>query len=147
MQKERGDITMTQNTALTVYYDGACPLCAAEIRAYRRCRGADTLAFVDVSGDDAPLVLGHDLTRDAARARFHVRDEEGRLTSGARGFIRLWRQLPAWRWLASLASLPGMPILAEAAYRRFLPLRPHLARLLTRFSGPPCDTACHPPKT
>ncbi|WP_019904108.1 DUF393 domain-containing protein [Methylobacterium sp. 77] len=140
---------MTQPGVLTVYYDGACPLCAAEIRTYRRSRGSERLRFVDVSGDDAPDILGPDLTRAAARARFHVRDEHGRLASGAKGFIRLWRHLPGWRWLAIFASLPGMPILAEAAYRRFLPLRPSLARLFTRFrgrKGAPCDTACGSPK-
>ncbi|MHC2001958.1 thiol-disulfide oxidoreductase DCC family protein [Methylobacterium sp. CM6241] len=137
---------MTPPAALTVYYDGACPLCSAEIRTYRRSRGAERLTFVDVSGDDAPATLGPDLSREAAQARFHVRDDQGRLASGASGFIRLWRELPGWGWLAAFASLPGMPILAEAAYRGFLPLRPHLAKLFSRFSGTSCDTACRPPK-
>ena len=108
--------------------------------------GPNRLAFVDVSGDDAPATLGPDLSREAAQARFHVRDDQGRLASGASGFIRLWRELPGWGWLAAFASLPGMPILAEAAYRGFLPLRPRLAKLFSRFSGTSCDTACRPPK-
>ncbi|GJE18685.1 thiol-disulfide oxidoreductase DCC family protein [Methylobacterium marchantiae] len=138
---------MTPPAALTVYYDGACPLCSAEIRTYQRSRGSERIHFVDVSGDGAPDTLGPDLEREAARARFHVRDEEGRLASGAMGFIWLWRQLPGWKWLATLGSLPGMPILAEAAYRRFLTVRPHLAKLFTRFLGAPCEAACRSPKT
>ena len=84
---------------LTVYYDGACPLCRAEIGHYRRCRGAERIAFVDVAPDGAPL--GPDLDRAAARARFHVRDADGRLRSGAAGFARLWSALPGWRWLGA----------------------------------------------
>ena len=119
---------------LTVYYDGACPLCRAEIGHYRRCRGAEGIAFVDVAPEGAPLGpdLGADLDLAAARARFHVRDADGRLRSGAAGFARLWSALPGWRWLARIARLPLVLPLAEIAYRAFLPLRPRIARLLVR---------------
>ncbi|WP_029031915.1 thiol-disulfide oxidoreductase DCC family protein [Salinarimonas rosea] len=117
---------------LTVYYDGACPLCRAEIGHYSRCRGAERVAFVDVS--DTAADPGPDLPRDAALARFHVRDAQGRLVSGAAGFARLWGVLPAWRPAAALARLPGVRTLVELAYRGFLPLRPYLARMLGRRS-------------
>ncbi len=121
---------------LTVYYDGGCPLCRAEIDHYRGCQGADRLDFVDV-GRDAGSALGEGLDRQAALARFHVRDAHGRLVSGAAAFARLWRVLPNWRWLARIVDIrilgfqPILPV-AEAAYRLFLPLRPWLARLLVR---------------
>ncbi|MCJ2121673.1 thiol-disulfide oxidoreductase DCC family protein [Methylobacterium sp. J-077] len=124
---------------LTVYYDGGCPLCRAEIGHYQRCDGAEQIAFVDV-GRDAPAVgLGPDLDRDAALRRFHVRGADGRLVSGAAAFVRLWHILPNWRWLGRLVELrifgmqPVLP-LAEAAYCLFLPLRPRLARLIARAS-------------
>ncbi|WP_348642037.1 DUF393 domain-containing protein [Methylobacterium sp. WL69] len=130
----------TTPAPLTVYYDGACPLCAAEIRTYRRSRGADALAWVDVSRD-GPADLGG-LDRDAARARFHVRDGDGRLTSGAAGFFTLWSHLPGWHRLAWVRHVPGAPWLAEGAYRLFLPLRPWIAR---RLGGrTPCDGSCGP---
>lgn len=113
--------------ALTVYFDGACPLCAREIALYRGCRGAETVAFVDVGGSEP---LGTGLDRATALARFHVRDADGRLVSGAAAFARLWAQLPAWRPLAFILRLPGALWLAERAYRAFLPLRPSIARVL-----------------
>lgn len=122
---------------LRIYYDGGCPLCRAEIDHYRRCQGADRLDFVDV-GHGAPAPdLGAGLDRGTALARFHVRDADGQLVSGAAAFARLWRALPGWRWLGRLVDLrifgvrPILPI-AEAAYRLSLPLRPRLARLLSR---------------
>ena len=123
---------MSARPELTVYYDGACPLCRAEIDHYRRCRGAEAVAFVDFSARGAPTALGPDLTCEAALARFHVREVNGRLLSGAEAFARLWRALPGWRWLGRLVATPVVLSLAEAAYRAFLPLRPRLARLVAR---------------
>jgi len=113
---------------LTVYYDGACPLCRREIALYRNCRGAESVAFVDVSQPD--VVPGPDLDRNAALARFHVRDGEGRLRSGAAGFAALWERLPAWRPLAVLAHIPLVLPLMEGAYRLFLRVRPFVAARL-----------------
>jgi predicted DCC family thiol-disulfide oxidoreductase YuxK len=113
--------------SLTVYYDGACPLCRAEIAHYRGQRGAAALHFVDVAAGGA---CGADLTPAQALARFHVRDANGRLASGAAGFVAIWQRLPGWRWAARLAALPGVTPLLEAGYRAFLPLRPALSRRL-----------------
>lgn len=110
---------------LTVYYDGSCPLCRREIALYRRQRGAERLAWHDLS---AGAPTGPDLSCAAALRRFHVRDAQGRLHSGAAGFARLWRSLPGWRALGWLAAVPPISWLLELAYRGFLPLRPRLQR-------------------
>ena len=65
------------------YYDGACPLCAREIAFYRRQAGASRIHWIDVSrlgGNE----VAPDLSNSAALARFHVRDIDGSLVSGAR---------------------------------------------------------------
>ncbi len=122
---------MTQQKELTIYYDGACPLCSMEIAHYKRQEGAEKLNFVDAA---QTADLGDDLSRDAALRRFHVRDQGGQLVSGAAGFTRIWAILPRWRWAARLARLPGVTPLLELGYRAFLPLRPTLARLAARRS-------------
>ena len=114
---------------LTVYFDGSCPLCRREIALYRRQRGAERLAWVDVS---APAALGEGLSCEAAMRRFHVREAQGRLLSGGAAFARLWRALPAWRVLGWVFAVPPLSWALEAAYRVFLPLRPRLQRWLRR---------------
>jgi predicted DCC family thiol-disulfide oxidoreductase YuxK len=114
--------TSAPPVAATVYYDGACPVCTAEIAQYRRAEGADRVAFVDVSRC-APEALGPGLTREVALARMHVRREDGSLASGAAAFAELWRQLPRLSWAGRLAALPPVLWILELGYRLFLRIR------------------------
>lgn len=113
--------------SVTVYYDGACPLCRREIALYQSADGADRLCFVDVAtaGAGGPAA---DLDRESALARFHVRDGEGRLVSGAAAFGAMWLALPRWRWLGWLVTRRPLLPVAEAAYRGFLKIRPAIQR-------------------
>lgn len=110
---------------MTVYFDGSCPLCQAEIAHYRGQDGASQLSFRDVSQPGEHLAP--DLVREQAMARFHVRRSDGQLVSGAAAFVSIWRLLPRWRWAARIAALPGMMALLKGAYWLFLPARPALA--------------------
>lgn len=114
----------------TVYYDGSCPLCRAEIGYYRRKDRAGVLCFVDVSGGDALAPEG--ITRERAMERFHVRSSDGRVLSGAAAFVEIWSRLPKWRWAARAASLPGALAALELGYRIFLSVRPFISRLFGR---------------
>ncbi|WP_082688603.1 MFS transporter [Ruegeria marisrubri] len=81
-----------RDPALTVFHDGACPLCRAEIAFYRRQRGAEKIAFVDVAREDTALPEG--VSRTSARARFHVETAQGQVISGAAAFLALMATLP-----------------------------------------------------
>ncbi|MEM7074918.1 MAG: DUF393 domain-containing protein [Pseudomonadota bacterium] len=111
---------------ITVYYDGACPLCSAEIAHYARRDEAGAVHFEDISREDADP--GRGLSRADALARFHARRADGTLLSGAAAFAELWRLTPGWRWLGRLARLPGLTPLMDMAYRGFLTLRPRVVR-------------------
>ncbi|MFK7859825.1 MAG: thiol-disulfide oxidoreductase DCC family protein [Granulosicoccus sp.] len=107
----------------TVYFDGACPLCSKEIDTYRKVSGAENLSWVDAAHCDADL-LGHDLEEEAALARMHVRDESGRLISGAAAFAAIWARLPKTRWLGRLMGTKPALWVLEPAYTLFLKVRP-----------------------
>ena len=124
----------TGNRALTVLYDGACPLCRREISVYRNLQPlpeCSALNFLDVSKPDSVLPNGG--LRADYLARFHVQTSDGKILSGAAAFVALWASLPGWRYLAVLARLPGATPCLELVYRAFLKIRPHMqsvARML-----------------
>lgn len=111
---------------LTVWYDGACPLCRREIGLMRRLDRRGTIAFVDVAdpaaGDHCPI------DRSALLARFHA-EEDGQLLSGAAAFAAMWRAIPLLRPLGLIARNPTVLDWLERAYLRFLAVRPKLQRL------------------
>ena len=114
----------------TVYFDGSCPLCRAEIEYYRHKDEAGALCFVDVSRHGAVTPEG--MTPEQAMQRFHVRANNGRVLDGAAAFVEVWTRLPNWRWAARAASLPEALVVLELAYRMFLPARPFISRLVAR---------------
>ena len=71
--------------ALTVFYDGSCPMCTTEIGIYRRCAGVEAVAFVDVSTNESGTIVSG-LDKATAVGRFHLRDADGTLVSGAQAF-------------------------------------------------------------
>lgn len=130
---------MSGLAACTVYFDGACPLCRREIAHYRRREGAGSINWIDAASCD-PAALGADLTREAALARLHVRRADGSLVSGAAAFAAIWNQLPAYGWVAVLASRRWLLTLMEAVYKGFLRLRP-LWRRAEAAAAPPAVEA------
>ncbi len=121
-------VSISNPPPLTVYFDGSCPLCQREIAFYRRMPSAQALEWVDVS---QPAELGSGLDCRAAMARFHVRNTQGRLFSGAAAFSQLWCHLPGWRSLGLLSAVPPLSWMLELAYSAFLPLRPRVQRGLS----------------
>ena len=123
---------MDEDRSATVYFDGSCALCRAEIAHYRKRDTSAKIAFVDVSEPESEM--GSDLTREQAMARLHLRYSDGNLVTGANAFVAIWGLLPAWRWAARIARLPGVTPLLERLYRLFLPARPTLSRAFGRLA-------------
>lgn len=117
----------------TIYFDGSCALCSAEIRHYASREGGDRLDFVDVSVSD--IDLGPGLSFDSAMRRFYVRRPDGALISGALAFVEVWDALPGWKWAARVARIRGVMPILEILYRGFLPIRPFISKLVGRFSA------------
>lgn len=121
---------------LTVFYDGACPLCRREIGFYQGMRGADGVRWVDVSRSSAGEVAPG-LSKHQALARLHVADGNGRLHSGGAAFAAIWRSLPIFRPLGRLFGMAPLAWCLERAYRLFLRFRPRLQAVAMRNSSRP----------
>jgi predicted DCC family thiol-disulfide oxidoreductase YuxK len=111
---------------VTVWYDGACPLCRREIALMRRLDWRGAIVFIDVATAPDPSCP---IDRASLLARFHA-EEDGVVHDGAAAFAAMWRAIPLLRPLGLAARNPAVLRLVERAYRLFLRLRPSLQRLL-----------------
>ncbi len=112
-----------EKARLTVWFDGACPLCRREIALMQRLDRRGRIAFVDVSAPQAACPID----RDALLARFHAREGDTML-SGAAAFAAMWRAIPMLRPLGLAARWQPVAWLLERGYRQFLRYRPALQR-------------------
>ena len=110
---------------VTVWYDGACPLCIREIALMRKLDRRGAIAFVDIASPAQPCPIDRQLMLD----RFHA-SEDGRLLSGAAAFAAMWRAIPILRPIGLLARLPGALAVLEALYLQFLKVRPRIQKRL-----------------
>lgn len=114
--------------ALTIYYDGQCPLCQAEIHVLRARNRRGLLRFEDLTApafDEGP----HRISCAAALERIHGRLDSGALLTGVAVFAEAYRRadLPVLAWLFSRSWLA--PVL-NPAYRMFVRYRHAISRTL-----------------
>lgn len=109
---------------VTVWYDGACPLCQREIALMRRLDRRGRIDFVDVTSETTVCPLD----RERLLARFHA-SEDGRELEGAEAFAAMWRAIPVLRPLGLVARFRPVLWLLERMYGVFLRVRPRLQRL------------------
>ncbi len=103
-----------------VYYNSACPVCAAGIRHQRtRLEGCgEMVEWVDVHADnDAVGDIDADL--EFVRERLHVTDRDGNLHVGADAVSELMAITPGQRLVGRLARFPVARSLLRAAYNAF----------------------------
>ncbi|MFB0611235.1 thiol-disulfide oxidoreductase DCC family protein [Aurantiacibacter poecillastricola] len=112
---------------MTVWHDGACPLCQREIALMRRLDTNGAITFIDATSPDA----GRTCPLDPAimLQRFHA-EADGRMLTGAAAFAAMWRVLPLLRPLGYAARNPLILRGLEGLYVRFLRFRPKLQRFL-----------------
>lgn len=110
---------------VTLFYDGACPLCSREARHYRHLLDAQALGLVDIAdaGFDA---TAHGLSPVAVHRSLHAKLADGRVIDGIDAFAAIWQMLPRYRPLATLTRTPGIRQLMQAGYWAFARLRPYL---------------------
>ncbi len=111
---------------VTVWHDGGCPLCAREIALMRRLDRRGNIRFVDATSGACPI------DRATMLARFHAREADGPLLSGAAAFAAMWRAIPLLRPLGLLARNLHVLRIMEALYGHFLRIRPRLQRIAAK---------------
>lgn len=123
---------------VTVYYDGACPICTTEVRFYRAQAGGDEIDWVNLQL--APEAELEGLNREKALTRLHIRDEQGRILEGVPAFAGLLERLPRLSRWGRLMGIPPFSWLMKALYGVFLLIRP-LVQRLARAAGVKAETS------
>lgn len=109
---------MTTHPLLTVFYNGACPICRVEISHYialAERRSIRTLAFTDLAEHPNALAR-YSLRADQARRRLYAETAGEALMSGIDSFIAIWERLPWYSGLATVVRLPGLRQIAALVY-------------------------------
>lgn len=110
---------------ITVWYDGACPLCLREIRWMDNLDKFGLIRFVDLANPET----NYPLDRRLMLNRLHVQ-ENVTILSGVAAFAAMWRAVPLLRPIGIIACnrlvLHGL----EWGYRMLLGIRPLLQRLV-----------------
>ena len=107
----------TTTAGADFYFNGACPLCRAEMRHYAAiCAStAPEVQFID-SSRHARALENCGLRQEHLERRVYTRDADGRLLSGMSALIALWSRMPQYSPLAKLMQLPLIRPIAELVY-------------------------------
>lgn len=116
--------------AMTLYYESACPLCAAEIHLLAARNRRQLLRFVDLSQPEARLPCT--VVCAQALEKIHATFDDGSTLVGVTVFAEAYRRadLPMLAWLF---SRPWLRWLLEPAYAFFARHRATISALV----GPP----------
>ena len=119
---------MTQLEKLTVFYDGACPLCQAESLFLSGRNQAKLLEFVDINSDQFdPQKVG--VSCEAALAAMYGQFASGRLIQGVAVFPEAYRRANLPRMARIFSSKPLQPFL-KLGYLFFAKNRHAISSLL-----------------
>ena len=126
---------MPEGWEVQVFYDGACPLCAREIRLLRWLDHKRRVWFTDIEGAEFDAEAWGS-TQRALMDRIHGRLPDGRWIEGVEVFRRIYGAV-GLRLLAWAMGLPGIAGMLDWSYRIF-------ARNRLRWTGRCDETTCFP---
>lgn len=106
---------MKSKKSLDVYFNSACPVCDAGIKAQKGKTTACDVSWKDVHVDNQ-LVTQLNEEIETVRKYLHVVDQDGKKHIGIDAFILLWKNSPSETWKAKLLSNPAIKVLAKGAY-------------------------------
>ncbi len=104
----------------TVLFNGDCEICSKEICIYQSYGASEGLSidFKDINNTD---LNSFGLTRDETARQLHVL-KNSELFVGVKAFVILWNEMPKYRFLAKIFSLPGVSKFAQFFYYHVISL-------------------------
>lgn len=122
---------------LTVFFDGACPICAREIALMKRMDQQRQLEFNDFSAVDYDAA-SIDVSSEELGRIIHARWADGRVISGVEVFRAMWEAVG----LGMLARLSRLSLLEPMVLRAYAWFARNRLRLTGRSNSCPVG-ACN----
>ena len=104
---------------ITVFYDGACPVCVRDRRWYEKLEGQTeaSVEWLDITGRDEQL-REQGIGPNQALRELHVKDSQGQVHREMAAYILLMARVPLLKPIAWLIGLPVIrPTLAWFYHR------------------------------
>lgn len=120
----------------TIYFDGLCVACSAEINHYKKQTGSERFLFVDITATNFKAEE-HGIDPFLAHKVMHVKDPDGILHQGVDSFRAIWKELPRYHFLYNLSARKEVRFILELGYKAFVQLRPYLPRKKADCSSSP----------
>ena len=99
----------------TLYFDGACPICSAEIKKLEKF-SKDKLTLKDIhklEGNEASL------DKQLLLSRLHLKTADGQWITGLQANIRAWHHTP-FRYLWRMLDWPLINLVSHRCYEIWL---------------------------
>lgn len=114
---------------VTLFFDGTCPLCVAEMEKLRRWDKRGTLQLVDIHQADFSQRYPQ-ISRQYANRILHAQDLEGNIFLGLDATVVAWDSVGKGYWVKWL-RWPVIRQISDIAYKLFARHRYLLSRLIT----------------
>lgn len=88
---------------MKVYFNNSCKICKAEIDLYKKEK-IDDINWVDITNNNQANIETKKNSKELLR-RLHV-EKNGEIFSGAKAFLLVWKNIPKYKFLYSIFSLP-----------------------------------------
>ena len=88
---------------MKVYFNNSCKICKAEIDLYKKEK-IDRINWIDITNNRTAKMETKKDYKQLLR-RLHV-EKDGKIFSGAKAFLLVWKNIPKYKILYSIFSLP-----------------------------------------
>ena len=90
-------------TVMKVYFNNSCKICKAEIDLYKK-EEISEINWVDITNNKQAKIETKKNFKELLR-RLHV-EKNGEIFSGAKAFLLVWKNIPKYKFLYKIFSLP-----------------------------------------
>lgn len=133
-------VKQPNKVALTLFYDGKCPFCLAEINKLKQLDQQHKINFIDIFSNQFSEY--NQITTTQALSKLHGITANNQIITALDVAVKAWQLVGYGAWVAPLTWPPLRPV-ANLFYRLFLLIRKPLTRLF--YPELTCNDQCSKP--